>query len=212
MEKYKIIDINEFDRSEYFQYFMSVGTTIEITVKVDVTNAVKKCKLESLSFYSFLIFNISQALNSIRNFRYSIYNESLVEWKKVIPTFTNFNKSNETFSTLWEEPQGDYAEFDRKYKQLTKKFSESKGILPQVDLPPNVFNVSSIPWIHFEHFSSNTNVSGNQLTTMITMGKYEKHDSKLLMPITVQAHHAIVDGYHISQFFNKLQDEMNKVF
>ncbi|GAA0220864.1 CatA-like O-acetyltransferase [Metaclostridioides mangenotii] len=83
MEKYKIIDINEFDRSEYFQYFMSVGTTIEITVKVDVTR-----------------------------------------------------------------------------------------ILPQLDLPPNVFNVSSIPWIHFEHFSSNTNDSGNQLTTMITTGKY----------------------------------------
>ena len=149
MEKYKIIDINEFDRSEYFQYFMSVGTTIEITVKVDVTNAVKKCKLESLSFYSFLIFNISQAINSIRNFRYSIYNESIVEWKKVIPTFTNFNKSNETFFTLWEEPQGDYVEFDKKYKQLTKKFSKSKGILPQLDLPPNVFNISSIPWIHF---------------------------------------------------------------
>ena len=41
------------------------------------------------------------------------------------------------------------------------------------------------------------------------MGKYENYGSKLLMPITIQAHHAIVDGYHISQFFNSLQDEMN---
>ena len=37
MELYKKIDMINFDRAEYFQYFMSVGTTIEFTVKVDYT-------------------------------------------------------------------------------------------------------------------------------------------------------------------------------
>lgn len=95
---------------------MSVGTTIEITVKIDVTYAVQKCKSESISFYSFTIFNISKVLNSITNFKYGIHKESLVEWSKIIPTFTNFNKSNNTFFTLWEEPKDDYIEFDRQYK------------------------------------------------------------------------------------------------
>ncbi|WMM24010.1 CatA-like O-acetyltransferase [Tissierella sp. MB52-C2] len=133
-----------------------------------------------------------------------------MEWNRVIPTFTNFNKTSSTFFTLWEDPQDDYIEFDRKYKQLIKKYAESKGVLPQFDLPPNVFNVSSIPWTHFEHFSSNSKISENQLTTMLTMAKYEQYSSKLLMPITVQAHHGIVDGYHISMFIDRLQDEMNK--
>lgn len=43
MKSCKIIDIKEFDRADYFRYFTSVGTTIEFTMKIDVTTAVKKC-------------------------------------------------------------------------------------------------------------------------------------------------------------------------
>lgn len=31
MEKYELIDMQKFDRADYFNYFMSVGTTIEFT-------------------------------------------------------------------------------------------------------------------------------------------------------------------------------------
>lgn len=33
MEKYELIDKKNFDRADYFHYFMSIGTTIEFTAK-----------------------------------------------------------------------------------------------------------------------------------------------------------------------------------
>jgi len=45
---------------------------------------------------------------------------------------------------------------------------------------------------------------------MITSGKYEKVGSQLLMPVNIKVHHATVDGYHVSLFFDKLQREMNR--
>lgn len=36
--------MEKFDRADYFHYFMSVGTTIEFTAKVDVTKVIEKCK------------------------------------------------------------------------------------------------------------------------------------------------------------------------
>lgn len=47
MELYKKIDMINFDRAEYFQYFMSVGTTIEFTVKVDITKTLEKSREEN---------------------------------------------------------------------------------------------------------------------------------------------------------------------
>lgn len=41
MEKFKIITMSQFDRAEHFQYFMSVGTVIELTSKINVTGAVE---------------------------------------------------------------------------------------------------------------------------------------------------------------------------
>ncbi len=43
---YRIIDIKKFDRADYFRYFMSVGNTIEFTIKIDVTTDVQKCNQE----------------------------------------------------------------------------------------------------------------------------------------------------------------------
>ncbi len=36
-------------------------------------------------------------------------------------------------------------------------------IVPQMDLPLNVFNISCIPWMHFEHFSSNSRTQENKI-------------------------------------------------
>lgn len=210
MKSYKIIDMEEFDRADYFQYFMSVGTTIQFTMKIDVTNAVQKCYQGSISFHAYTVFKIYKAMNSIQNFRYDILDGNVVEWEKIIPTFSGFNKKNKLFFTLCEEPMESYIEFDKRYKSVTAKYADSNTIVPQMDLPLNIFNISCIPWMHFEHFSSNSKTQENKITKMITFGKYEEINSKLVMPITIQISHAIADGYHVSMFFKNLQDEMNQ--
>ncbi|CDQ41556.1 Chloramphenicol acetyltransferase 3 [Virgibacillus salexigens] len=72
-------------------------------------------------------------------------------------------------------------------------------------VPPNVVNISSIPWMHFEHFSSQSGANKNNLTPLITSGKYEKVGSQLQMPVNIKIHHATVDAYHVTLFFKILQ-------
>ncbi|AFS77782.1 chloramphenicol acetyltransferase Cat [Gottschalkia acidurici 9a] len=209
MEEYKVVDLKKFSRSEYYEYFMAVGTTFEMTVKIDVTKAVKKCKGEALSFYSYSIFNLTKAVNTIQNFKYDILNGQLIEWDKIIPTFTNFNQETKMFYTLWLDDMPDYQTFDKQFKKTVQTYSSSTGISPMVEIPSNVFNISSIPWTHFEQFSSNTSKIDDNLKPMITTGKYEEIDSKLLLPVTIKVHHATVDGYHVAMFFEQFQKEMN---
>ena len=80
--------------------------------------------------------------------------------------------------------------------------------MPQGELPPNVFNVFCIPWLHFEHFSSNSKPIENKIVKIITLGKYEQADTRYILPVTLQASHAIADGYHAYLFFEKLQKEV----
>ena len=80
--------------------------------------------------------------------------------------------------------------------------------MPQGELPPNVFNVSCIPWLHLEHFTSNSKPIENKRVKKITLGKYEQADTRYILPVTLQASHAIADGYHAYLFFEKLQKEL----
>lgn len=211
MKAYQIVDLEKFPRRDYYEYFMATDTTFEITVKIDVTQAVEKCKEETISFYAYTIFNLTKSVNQIPNLRYAHKDNQLVEWEELVPTFTTFNQETALFYSLWLEELLDYKSVDCEYKKLVKEYASTRDIAPMGDVPPNVLNISSIPWLHFENFSSQLGSIKNNLTPMITSGKYEKFGSQLLMPVNLKVHHATVDGYHASLFFEILQREMNRV-
>lgn len=48
MEKYSIVNMIEFKRKMYFDFFVETETTLDFTVKLDVRRAVEKCQKEEL--------------------------------------------------------------------------------------------------------------------------------------------------------------------
>lgn len=42
-------------------------------------------------------------------------------------------------------------------------------------------------------------------TPLFDWGKYYEKDGRLMMPVSVQAHHSFVDGIHIGEFVNALE-------
>lgn len=209
MEKYELIDIQRLDRADYFHYFMSVGTTIEFTAKVDVTEVLKKCKKETLNFQAAMLYRLYKAINKIENFKYDFFNDKLIIWNKIVPTFSSINQNSKLFFTLYAEMQECCDDYHVQYKEIADKYANSTTMVPQGELPANVFHVSCIPWLHFEHFSSNSKSMENKIVKMITLGKYEPVDNRYILPVTIQVSHAIVDGYHVALFFEKLQEELN---
>lgn len=207
MEKYELVNMQTLDRADYFHYFMNVGTTIEFTVKIDATKVIKRCHTEHLNFQAIMLHRFYKAINKIDNFKYDLYDDKLIKWDKIVPTFSSMNKDSKLFFTLYADMQENEIDFNEIYKDTVKQYSTSTVIVPQGELPANVFNVSCIPWLHFEHFSSNSKSMEHRIVKMITVGKYEQVASCYMIPITLQVSHSIADGYHVSMFFEKLQEE-----
>ena len=40
---------------------------------------------------------------------------------------------------------------------------------------------------------------------IFTMGKYFERDGKRMLPLAIQVHHAVCDGYHVGMFVERLQ-------
>lgn len=209
-EMYSIVNLDSFSRRDYFYYFLSIGTKIEMTVKLDVKKALFKSRKKNFSFNALLIYNIMETINNIENFKIDIKNEQPIIWDKLVPTFTNLNNSSGLFYSLWITDYSNFEEFNQCYIKLTQEYKNTHEIAPLGMQPQNSVNISSIPGTHFEHFSANTNNDGDSLTTMITLGKYIENEDQVLMPFSIKVHHAIVDGFHLSLFFSNLQDNLNR--
>ncbi len=80
------------------------------------------------------------------------------------------------------------------------------NFMPKTGEPANTINVSSIPWVNFTGFNLNIYNDATYLIPIFTLGKYFQQDNKILLPMSVQVHHAVCDGYHTSRFFNEAQE------
>ena len=63
-----------------------------------------------------------------------------------------------------------------------------------------------LPWVRYQHFDVHVFDEGTFLAPVITWGRYEKEQGKLVMPLTMNIHHAVADGFHLSRFFREVQE------
>ena len=64
-------------------------------------------------------------------------------------------------------------------------------------------------WSTFESFNLNLQKGYSYLIPIFTLGKYYEEDERILLPLAVQVHHAVCDGFHICRFVNELQELIN---
>ncbi len=69
-----------------------------------------------------------------------------------------------------------------------------------------MFQCSPMPWVTYTHISHTNSGKKDNATPLFDWGKYCEKDGKIVIPISVQAHHSFVDGIHIGQFADKLQN------
>lgn len=74
----------------------------------------------------------------------------------------------------------------------------------------DIFQCSPMPFLTYTHISHTNSGKKDNATPLFDWGKYYEKDGKIIMPVSVQAHHSFVDGIHIGRFAEKLQDYLNK--
>jgi len=205
--KFNKIDVNSWDRNQHFEhYFSNVKCGFSITANIDITPLVPVVKAKSLRIYPVFLYMISNVVNNQQEFRICFNdNKELGHWDRLTPAYTIFHKDINTFSSLWTEYVDDFNEFYKNIQVDMEKYSTTKDLFPKTDSPPNCFYISCIPWLTFTAFNLNFFNDNDFLLPIITIGKYFEQGNRLQLPVCLQVHHAIADGYHAAQFMNGLQ-------
>ena len=126
-------------------------------------------------------------------------------WDFVSPYYVHFHKKDGRFVKLVTEYHPDFRIFyDRFLKDRQRCWELREFDLKEI--PPNTFDVSCLPWVRYQHFDVHVFDEGTFLAPVITWGRYEKEQGKLVMPLTMNIHHAVADGFHLSRFFREVQE------
>lgn len=205
--KFNLIDLDSWERKEYFEHYtQNVPCTYSLTTDIDITLLLEQVKKNELMLYPILIYMLSHLVNQHREFR-TCFNDKkeLGYWSEVYPAYTTFHNDNQTFSELWTEYNEDFISFYTSYICDAARYGDEQGLMGKPEAPQNLFNISCLPWINFTSFNLNLYKGADYLLPIFTWGKFVEKDGKVLMPLAIQAHHGVCDGFHIGRLVNELQ-------
>lgn len=210
---FKLIDTSSWKRKPYFDhYFSQIRCTYSITVNIDITNVLSFKDRNKVKLYPLLIYVISKAVNKYEEFRTAINDRGEIGvWETLSPCYTVFHKNSESFSNIWTEWNDDLNLFLSNFEQDSKRFGQIDRIDAKPNTPANVFPISSLPWTTFTGFNLNIFADGTYLLPIFTYGKYFKDGNRYLIPLSIQVHHAVCDGFHVSRLINEIQQECSNM-
>lgn len=200
---YTIVDIENWSRASLFNFYIGkLRVVMSLTVDIDVTHLLDYVHKNGLRFYPAMIWAVSKVANSHDEFKYGWKDDVLVKWDYIFPSYANFNKSDETFTKYPTEYRENLEDFHSLYIADREKYKDARGLQKSV---PNAFDVSCLPWVNYRHFDVHVFDEGKFIAPVVTWGKYEQKDGRFIMPLSVNIHHAVCDGFHLSRFFNEVQ-------
>ncbi|MDX2046346.1 MAG: chloramphenicol acetyltransferase [Chitinophagaceae bacterium] len=206
---YTEVDISAWKRKEVYRYFRAFDSPFfNITANVDVTALYNFTKEGNHSFVLACLFNSTKAANSIEEFRYRIRGEKLVCYNKVDPGCTIFLE-DETYRYCYFVYTDDFMVFQKEGIKVIKEIKANPDFDPRTD-KDDIIYYSIMPWVSFTSIEHPKNHNSADSIPRIVFGKYFRENNRLLMPVSVQANHALMDGYHAGRYFNLFQDIINR--
>ncbi len=208
---FKLIEVSTWKRKEYFEYYLNnVPCTYSMTLNLDITTLLREIKNKNIKLYPATIYLLSVVINRHEEFRTAMdENGNVGVFDLMHPAYTIFHNDSEIFTNIWTEYNFSFSEFYKNYLIDIQKYGAVKQFFAKPNAPSNLFTISSIPWVSFTGFNLNLPKVGNYLLPIFTTGKYFYQNDRIWLPISLQVHHAVCDGYHIARFINELQEVIN---
>ena len=202
-DNYKIIDEKTWERAMHCMVFRnSVEPQFCVTFEADITNFKEEVKKQGLSFTMAMVYAVCKCANEIEEFRYRFLDGKIVLYDRIDTAFTYLNKSTNLFKVVNVPFIDDISEYC-KLAYMTANEQKEYFTGP---LANDVFQCSPMPWVSFTHISHTNSGKKDNATPLFDWGKYYEKNGRIMIPISVQAHHSFVDGVHIGQFVNGLQE------
>lgn len=214
-----VLNMDEFPRKAHFEHFCTMASpVVGITAEVDVTDFYKYCKDKGYSFYLGFVHVAALAANLVPELRQRISVKKtegdaaslgIVEYSFCPTSHTESTGDGRyCYCTLYhDKPFDEYMAYALEER---RKCRERCSIEDGDDADSMLF-VSCVPWLHYSQVIQPTNGPLDS-NPRLAWGKVLKNfEGKLMMPLTVLAHHGLVDGIHIARFFEEVERALREL-
>lgn len=205
-----VVNFEDWPRAAQFRWFRSYDRPhYATTARLDVTHLVKRKQQNDVSFYRASLFAIGQGLHAVPELLMRFRGEDVVLHDKVelsmpVPT------PQGSFNYAYIPFNADFAVFDQQTAQIIDETAQKDDLNPVGFGADAVAFLSCMPWLDYTAIN-NAMPSKEDCIPRVTWGKYVQEGDRWKMAMTLEVHHALVDGQQVGAYFNAAQAALDSI-
>lgn len=205
-----LLDLTTWNRREHFAFFSRFEEPFfGVVAEVDAARAYARARQLGVSFFQLYLHAVLGAVNAVEALRYRIEDGQVACYEAihVSPTLT---RPDHTFAFGFVPYHADLAAFGQGLQAEMEAVRQSTGLrLSDTTARPDVIHFSALPWLRFTGLTHARAFAHPDSVPKISVGRTRREGERLLMPVAVNVHHGLADGYHVGLFFEELQRRLH---
>ena len=205
------ININDWNRKDHYHFFSNLDNPfLGITANVNITKGYQKAKKNNISLYAYYLHQSMRAINAVPEFKLRIIDGEVYEFDTIHAGGTIL-REDKTFGFILTHFTENFEIFNENLQKEIAEVHQTTGLrLNNDDISHDLVRQTTIPWISFSQVLHPTNFKNGDSVPRIAYGKIFELNGEKFLPVNIEAHHGLVDGYHIGQYFEKFQQFLNE--
>ena len=202
----RYLEIELWSRSQQFEFFRSYHHPFfNICTNVDVTRLLGLTRqMRDISFLIAYHFFSIRAANEVEPFRYRLRNDRVLVHDR-IHAGTTILLDDENFTFAYFDYVEEFEVFHERAKAAIESAKAVGVQLYERAERDDLIYHSVIPWATFTSISHARKGGQQESVPKIAFGKYREAEGRLMMPVSVEVHHALMDGLHVGRYFERLE-------
>jgi chloramphenicol O-acetyltransferase type A len=199
------LDTEAWSRRHLFRLFKDYDSpSFNVCADVDATSLLDFARARGLSFFIACHFLSARTANEVEPFRYRLRGERVLVHERVNAGAVLL-LPDESFTFVYFDFVDDFGEFHAAARASIERARAEPPPLDAREGRDDLVYHSVIPWVSFTSISHARDSRRQSGIPKITFGKYREAGGRVLMPVSVEVHHALMDGLHVGRYFERLE-------
>jgi chloramphenicol O-acetyltransferase type A len=201
----RTVDIDSWARKEHYRLFRQFAQPhFNMCASMDVSSFYPAMKASGVSLTVAIVYLIARTANAIPEFRYRLRPEGVIEHEVVHPSATILTGA-ELFSFCKMPYCENFALFHTSALERIAYVNAHLNLTDESDTDDLLF-MTSLPWVSFTSFTHPLPTDPPDSVPRFAWGKITQEGDRWKMPLSVQAHHALMDGLHMARYYALIQE------
>lgn len=204
------IDLENWPRRRHFELFRTLAYPyFNLCAEIDVAPLVRAVERGGSSFTAHLVYALSRAANGIPELRQRIRGDEVVEHPVVHPSIT-VRTAEDLFAFCTIEYSDNAEAFVQSAMEAIDRARRHPSIEDEPDRDDYLF-MTAIPWVSFTSMMHPVPLSPPDSVPRIAWGRFRVEGRRRPMPLSIHAHHGLVDGIHAGRFYEGVEGWIDDV-